>query len=113
MASAPATNVKATAADLASRPGDPDAEVIDGVVVEKASPSAEHGTTQGALLAALWPRFYGRGSGGGPGGWWIMTEVEVELEAHEIYRPDAVGWRKDRVGQRPTGRPVRVRPDWV
>jgi hypothetical protein len=49
---------RATATDLSRRSGDPYAEVIDGVVVEKASPSAEHGTTQGALLATLWQRFY-------------------------------------------------------
>jgi Uma2 family endonuclease len=103
----------ATAADLTGRPGDPFAEVIDGIVVEKASPSAEHGTTQSALLATLWQRFYGSGGGDRPGGCWLMTEVEVELEQHEVYRPDVVGWRKDRVPVRPAGRPVRARPDWV
>src|SRR5688572_6923431 len=103
---------KATSADLAATPNDPFAEVIGGVVVEKASPSAEHGATQAALVATLWQRFHSR-RGGGPGGWWIMTEVEVELEAHETYRPDVVGWRRDSVPQRPTGRPVLIRPDWV
>jgi Uma2 family endonuclease len=112
MGTAPASRRKATSADLAALPGDPYAEVIGGLVVEKASPSAEHGATQIALAATLWHRFHNRG-GGGPGGWWIMTEVEVELESHEIYRPDLVGWRRDRVPTRPTGRPVRVRPDWV
>jgi Uma2 family endonuclease len=111
MASA-APRHKATAADLVSARGDPFAEVIAGLVVEKASPSAEHGAAQAALVATLWPRFHNR-HGGGPGGWWIMSEVEVELETHEIYRPDVVGWRRSRVPERPTGRPVRIRPDWV
>jgi Uma2 family endonuclease len=109
---APAPRRKATSADLTDAAGDPFAEVIDGQVVEKASPSAEHGATQAALVATLWPPFHGR-RGGGPGGWWIMTEVEVELESHEIYRPDVVGWRRDRVPERPSGRPVHTRPDWV
>jgi Uma2 family endonuclease len=39
--------------------------------------------------------------------------VESELEAHEIYRPDVAGWRRERVPQRPEGTPIRHRPDWV
>ena len=39
--------------------------------------------------------------------------MEVELEAHDVYRPDVVAWRKERVPERPKGRPVRIRPDWV
>src|SRR5207244_12469360 len=38
---------------------------------------------------------------------------EVELETHEVYRPDVVGWRRQHVPERPSGRPIRVRPDWV
>jgi Uma2 family endonuclease len=30
-----------------------------------------------------------------------------------VYRPDVVGWRRTRVPERPRGRPIRVRPDWV
>jgi Uma2 family endonuclease len=103
---------KATSADLAEAGGDLFAEIVNGVLVEKASPSAEHGATQAAVVATLWQRFHNR-HGGGPGGWWILTEVEVELETHETYRPDVVGWRRDRVPERPAGRPVRIRPDWV
>src|SRR5262245_544384 len=112
MGSASAPRRKATSADLVEAAGDPFAEVIGGEVVEKASPSAEHGATQAALVATLWSRFHSR-RGGGPGGWWIMTEVEVELESHETYRPDVVGWRRERSPERPSGRPVRIRPDWV
>ena len=42
-----------------------------------------------------------------------MTEVEVEFEIQETYRPDIVGWRRDRVPERPRGNPVRIRPDWI
>ena len=90
------------------------AEVVDGVIIEKGSPSFEHGDAQGAIVALFRPPFHRSGGGStAPGGWWIATEVEVELEAHEVYLPDVVGWRRDRVPERPSGRPVRVRPDWV
>jgi len=103
----------ATAADLATLPGDARAEIIHGVIVEKASPSAEHGASQAAYSAVLVRRFQ-RGLGGRwPGGWWFGTEIEVEYETHEVYLHDVVGWRRERVPQRPTGRPVRTRPDWA
>jgi hypothetical protein len=69
-------------------------ELIGGDLIEKAVP------------------FHGGGSGG-PGGWWIASEVEVLLETGEIVRPDVLGWRRDRCPARPTGTPVRQRPDWI
>lgn len=35
------------------------------------------------------------------------------LDAGDVVRPDVLGWRRDRVAQRPTGFPVREHPDWV
>lgn len=100
----------ATAADLGE---DTRAEIIHGVIVEKASPSGEHGASQFTFGTVLGRRFQ-RGAGGRwPGGWWFGTEIEVEYETHEVYLHDVVGWRRDRVPQRPTGRPVRTRPDWA
>ena len=87
-------------------------EIVAGVIVEKAGPTFEHGEAQGAAVAHA-RRFHGSGSGGGPAGWWIAVEVDVELEPHELYRPDVAGWRRDRTPERPSGWPVRVRPDWV
>lgn len=100
----------ATAADLAELER---SEVIAGDVHQKAAPSAEHGDAQGALATLLRSRFHRRGGGRHPGGWWILTEVEIQLETHEVYVPDLAGWRRDRIPQRPTGRPVLLRPDWV
>jgi Uma2 family endonuclease len=102
-----------TAASLIAL-GDAPCEVIHGAIVYKAEPSAEHGDAQLGLGSAIRSRFHGpTGGPRGPGGWWILSEVDVELEKHEVYRPDLVGWRRDRVAERPRGRPVRVRPDWV
>jgi Uma2 family endonuclease len=107
---APRKSGTATAADLAALER---AEVIAGEIHQKAAPSAEHGDAQGALATILRSRFHRRGGGGHPGGWWILTEVEIQLETHEVYVPDLGGWRRDRVPQRPTGRPVLLRPDWI
>lgn len=88
-------------------------EVVDGELVRKAVPSAEHGDALSWIASVLKPVFARRSGGSHPGGWWIMTEVEVQLEEHEIYRPDLVGWRRERVAQRPSGHPVAVGPDWI
>lgn len=94
--------------------GDEPWEVIHGVLVRKAEPSAEHGDAQLGLGSTIRVSFH-RSTGGpkGPGGWWILSEVDVELQPNEVYRPDLVGWRRERVPERPRGRPVRVRPDWI
>ena len=105
----------ATIADLPVESETRAREIVAGVIVEKASPTFEHGEAQGAAAAHA-RRFHGAGGGsggGGPSGWWIAVEVDVELEPHELYRPDVVGWRRDRVRERPEGWPVRVCPDWV
>jgi Uma2 family endonuclease len=109
---APRTKL-ATFEDLAALPDHVRAEVIHGVIVEKASPSAEHGESQLALGSVLTRRFQRQPGGKWPGGWWFGTEIEVEYEAHEIYLHDIVGWRRERVPERPSGRPVRTRPDWA
>jgi Uma2 family endonuclease len=93
-------------------PDDVHVEVIDGVLVEEAMTSCEHGDAQLSLGSELKQRFRGRGPEG-RGGWWIATEVTVEYDTTQGYRHDLAGWRKDRVPTRPAARRVKVRPDWV
>jgi len=94
--------------------GDSPFEVLAGELVRKADPSAEHGDAQAGLAALIRPPFHRRPGGpNGPGGWWILTEVDVELAPNDIVRPDLAGWRRERVPERPMGRPVRARPDWI
>lgn len=104
----------ATVGDLLALPEDRAAEVVAGELVEKAAPSPDHGTAQAGLSGVLFG-FRGPAGGGprGPGGWWLMTEVEVFYENHETYRHDVAGWRRDRVPDRPRDRPIRLPPDWV
>jgi Uma2 family endonuclease len=109
---APRTKL-ATFADLAALGERARAEIIHGAIVEKASPSAEHGESQLALGGVLVRRFQRRPGSRWPGGWWFGTEIEVQYDTHEIYLHDLVGWRRDRVPERPSGRPVLTRPDWA
>jgi Uma2 family endonuclease len=88
-------------------------ELIAGEIVEKASPGFFHGNTQGAVFSILWTRFGGGGDGGEKATWWFASEVDVRFDAHDVFRPDVAGWRRDRVPEPPAERPVRVRPDWV
>lgn len=104
----------ATIDDLLSIPPDQRFhEIIDGELVQKATPSFEHGDAQSALVSRIKGPFQRRPGGKGPGGWWIATEVEIQLAASQIYRPDVVGWRRERVPERPTGTPIAIRPDWI
>ena len=103
----------ATAADLARLGPEVRAEIVDGEIVERAAPAPEHGVAQLGLGAQIFGPFHRRAGGTTPGGWWLMTEVDVEYDPHQVYRHDLVGWRRERVPGRPTGTPVQTRPDWV
>lgn len=87
-------------------------ELYDGELHEKTAPSAEHGDAQSGVVTAVRGPFQRKPGAGGPGGWWIMTEVEVLLLG-QVVRPDVVGWRRETCPERPTGAPVAVRPDWI
>jgi Uma2 family endonuclease len=104
---------QATVEELLALPDERAAEIIDGFLVEKASPSALHALAQGGVIGVLGPVFQRRGGGGVPGGWWLLPEVEVELEPGQVYRPDISGWRRERLPTLTSERPVRLRPDWV
>ncbi|MBV9947284.1 MAG: Uma2 family endonuclease [Myxococcales bacterium] len=88
-------------------------ELIDGTIVEKAQPSLPHGEAQ--LAVAAWSReHFRRGPPGQGGGWVFGTEVDVELGAGRVVRPDVAGWRRERVARiRRADRPVKLAPDWT
>lgn len=88
-------------------------ELIDGELVEKAAPDVRHSGAQFGLASIIGTSFHRRGgSGKPPGGWWIHGEVDLQL-GDNGYRPDLVGWRRDRVPVLPIARPVTIRPDWI
>jgi Uma2 family endonuclease len=41
------------------------------------------------------------------------VEVDVQLEAHEVVRPDLSGWRRQRLPDPADRRPIDVAPDWI
>lgn len=70
----------ATFADIEALGDDVHPEIIHGSIVEKASPTMQHGRSQRSLGTVL-GRPFDRGSGGMARGWWMGTEVDVEYEA--------------------------------
>jgi Uma2 family endonuclease len=103
----------ATFADLERLGAETRAEIIHGMIVDKASPTGEHSGSQLLLGGYLGRRFDRKPGGRWPGGWWLHTEVHVEYAKHELFCHDVAGWRRERVPDRPKGWPVRIRPDWV
>jgi Putative restriction endonuclease len=80
--------------------------------VPKEAARYEHSDAQRAVTVAVGGPFHRRPGAGGPGGWWIATEPEVAYPGWTFLH-DLAGWRRERVPAKPTGRPVRERPDWV
>jgi Uma2 family endonuclease len=109
----PAKLHTATIADLLAIPEEYRRhEIIDGVLVEKEAASGRHGAAQGRLFRRLGP--YDRRPGGRwPGGWWFATEVEIQLAASQIFRPDVAGWRRERLDALPSEVPILITPDWI
>ncbi|MCG8425217.1 MAG: Uma2 family endonuclease [Proteobacteria bacterium] len=91
-------------------------EIVDGVLVKKASPSGRHSGLQWALVEALAP-FRGPPGRSRPGGWWFGTEIDVQLASGQRYVPDLAGWRLESFEasdlQVFSGIPCHQRPDWV
>jgi Uma2 family endonuclease len=103
----------ATFADLAALPDDARAEVLDGVLVSPPPPLFEHGRVQRAVAAFIGKPFDDDDGRGGPGGWWVCSEVDVQLAEGQVVRPDVVGWRRERLPRPPTDRPLALVPDWT
>jgi Uma2 family endonuclease len=101
----------ATWEDLAKLPEGDRTEVISGMFCMSPSPLPRHGRLQGTLSAAVGAPFdY---DPAGPGGWWILLEIDIELTRHDIVRPDLSGWRRERLPKFPEERPIALVPDWV
>jgi Uma2 family endonuclease len=114
MSIAPKRIPRATAADLLAVPEEERFhEVIDGELMRKAMPSGPHGLGQSQIVSQVGGPYNRRTGGRDPGGWWILTEVEIAIEPHEVYRPDVVGWRRERMPEIPQESPISLRPDWI
>lgn len=87
-------------------------ELIDGVIEPKGAASGRHGAAQFRLAAHVDP-FNRRPGGMDPGGWWFATEVDIYFDETNTFRPDVVGWRRDRVPHQPEDVLIKERPDWI
>lgn len=100
----------ATYDDLLALPAEAKAELIGGEIVTMPAPRPRHSKSQRALGRFIGGPFDDDDGFGGPGGWWIFVEVEVQLGA-DVVRPDLSGWRRERLAV-PDVRPIDVVPDW-
>jgi Uma2 family endonuclease len=87
------------------------AEIIRGTLHVMSRPSPRHANTASMLGVGLGGPFQlGRG---GPGGWWILHEPELQLIPKEPVVPDRAGWRLERMPQLPETVCFTLAPDWV
>lgn len=87
------------------------AEVIRGTLYVLPRPSPRHANASSVLGGELSGPFQ-RGRGG-PGGWWILFEPELQLEDLEPVVPDLAGWRVERMPQLPDTAFFPLAPNWL
>jgi len=85
-------------------------EIIDGELITHPRPAPPHAESSTNLTGLIVGPF--RFGIGGPGGWVILDEPEIQF-AHHTLVPDLAGWRKERLPRLPQEGPLRVAPDWA
>ena len=91
---APHTDGKATYADIEALPDHISGEILAGELHVSPRPANPHANAATALNGELWNPF--RRGKGGPGGWLILAEPELNLGIDPDYSvvvPDLAGWR--------------------
>ena len=101
---------RATYADIVALPENKIGEIMGGELYVQARPASRHTGVASALGADLVGPFQ-RGRGG-PGGWWILDEPELHLNA-DVLVPDLGGWRRERMPVFPDVAGFELAPDWV
>lgn len=102
---------RATYQDLYSVPHNMTGEIIDGELIVTPRPSRKHIHAASAVDKEVGPP-YQFGRGGGPGGWIILVEPEIGLDAH-TFVPDLAGWKRQRFPYEEETNYISVSPDWV
>ena len=101
---------RATYDDLLRAPPHVVAEIVAGVLITHPRPAALHARASSRLGAELDGPF-DRGRGG-PGGWLLLDEPELHLQA-DVLVPDLAGWRRERMPTLPDTAAFELAPDWV
>lgn len=100
----------ATYDDVLALPEHVVGEIIGGELVVSRRPAPRHAVAASVLGGELGPPYHsGRG---GPGGWWILFEPELHLDA-DILVPDLAGWRRTRLPVVPDTAYFTLAPDWI
>lgn len=92
-------------------------EIIGGELVTSPRPVPLHG--QGAIQIGTDVVYhFGRRPGGGdhPGGWLLLPEPELHLEAGistHVLSPDIAGWKRERLPAAPRTAYIELAPDWI
>ncbi len=87
------------------------AEIIHGTLYVMSRPAPPHANAASVLGADLGGAFQ-RGRGG-PGGWWILDEPEIQFTVQEAVIPDIAGWRVERMPALPQTAHFELVPDWI
>lgn len=103
----------ATYEDLVALGPEVRGEIFAGAISTAPSPLPRHSRVQGALNRQIGGPFDEDDGRGGPGGWWILSDVDVRFSLHDVVRPDVVGWRRERLIDPWDTRPIDVVPDWI
>jgi len=104
---------RATYADVLAAPEHVVAEILDGELYTTPRPASPHARAASILGSDLIGSFdRPPGSSGKPGGWWILFEPELHLEA-DVVVPDLAGWRRERMPQLPNVAAFTQAPDWT
>lgn len=86
------------------------AEILGGELVTHPRPGAPHANASSTLGWALTGPF--RFGKDGPGGWVILDEPELHLDA-DVLVPDIAAWRRERMPQVPDTAAFDLSPDWI
>lgn len=87
------------------------AEIIGGTLYVAPRPAPKHANASSRLVGKLDGPF--QHGGGGPGGWWILFEPELQLEPKVPVVPDVAGWRVERMPELPDTACFTLAPDWA
>jgi Uma2 family endonuclease len=100
----------ATYADLCAVPENFVAEILGGDLYAFPRPASRHSLAASVLGSELTGPFHvGKN---GPGGWWLLDEPELHLEA-DVLVPDIAGWRRERMASIPDAAYITLAPDWI
>ncbi len=95
--------------DLCRLPENMIGEIIEGELYATPRPSFRHSNVAAGLAEIRISYQYKRG---GPGGWMILIEPEIQL-GKSILVPDLAGWQKERLPCPPETNWTPVVPDWI